>query len=309
MILRAGTVYAGIDLIIRDSNSHPRAAASISYTTFLGLEGHEQTIVDSLILGADAGYSGTLFTPASWSIEGSEPVAPPNCYQGRVVATTDDSTTTVLGNKICVQGPPPPPPPPPDPGPGGGCANCGDDGGTESSSGAGSEPLVINLSGPYKLSGLDDPVSFDIRADGHPLTIGWTARGEDVAFLVLDRNGNGRIDDGSELFGNATPLNQGGRAPNGFVALAQYDANGDGLADAADPVWSQLLLWVDSNHNGVSEPGELRAIAGSPITAVEFQYHWTGRRDQSGNWFGYEGHLHEGKRVRSFYDVFFVTAQ
>jgi hypothetical protein len=153
-----------------------------------------------------------------------------------------------------------------------------------------------------------DRLTLDIHASGHPLTIGWTARNADVAFLALDRNGNGRIDDGSELFGNATPLSQGGLAPNGFVALAQYDLNGDGVIDASDPVWSDLLLWVDANHNGVCEPGELRHIADSSITAIEIRHHWTGRCDQSGNWFGYEGHLHEGKSVRPFYDVFFVTA-
>src|SRR4029077_5915698 len=128
------------------------------------------------------------------------------------------------------------------------------------------------------------------------------------ALLALDLNGNGKIDDGRELFGNAMPLGQGGRASNGFVALAQYDWNGDGIIDADDPVWSALLLWVDTNHNGVSEPNELRHITQSSITAIELEHHWTGKHDQSGNRFGYEGHVHEGNRVRSFYDVFFVAA-
>jgi hypothetical protein len=168
---------------------------------------------------------------------------------------------------------------------------------------------VISLQGPYKLTGLGDAVSFDINAVGHRATVGWTARNEEIAFLSFDRNGNGHIDDGSELFGNATPLLQGGRAVNGFEGLAQYDVNGDGVLDAGDTVWDELLLWVDRNHNGVSEPAELTHIGDSSITSIELQHHWTGRRDQSGNWFGYEGHLHEGKRVRSFYDIFFVAAR
>ncbi len=204
---------------------------------------------------------------------------------------------------------PPPPPPAPDPGPGGCIDNCG--GGTDgtfNSSSAGNDPLVISLSGPYKLSGIDDPVSFDMNAVGHPQQIGWTAPEADVAFLALDLNGNGRIDDGTELFGNATALRGGGRASNGFTALAQYDLNGDGVIDASDPIWTDLLLWINANHNGRCDPGELQHITLSSITAIDIDHHWSGRRDQYGNHFGFEGRLHEGKAVRSFYDVFFVMA-
>jgi len=65
-------------------------------------------------------------------------------------------------------------------------------------------------------------------------------------------------------------------------------------------------LWVDANHNGISEPSELTPLAGSSITAIETQHHWTGRRDPSGNRFGFEGHLHEGHRTKTLYDIFFV---
>jgi hypothetical protein len=204
------------------------------------------------------------------------------------------------------EAPPPPPPPNPDPGPGGCIDNC--DGGIENAAGAGSDPLLINLSGPYKLSGLDDPVVFDINAIGQARTTGWTARSSDAAFLALDRNGNGRIDDSSELLGNATPLVGGGRAHNGFEALAQYDLNGDGVIDSSDAIWNNLLLWVDANHNGVTDAGELRSIRASSITAIETRHHWTGRHDQFGNRFGFEGQLHEGNRTKSFYDIFFITA-
>jgi hypothetical protein len=165
------------------------------------------------------------------------------------------------------------------------------------------------LNGPYKLSGPEDPVSFDIDATGHTVRLCWTARDADIAFLALDRNADRRIDNGSELFGNSTALRQGGSAKNGFDALAEYDTNGDGAIDAADVVWTELLLWIDVDHNGVSEPSELRHIAGSNITSIELQHHWTGRHDESGNRFGYEGHLREGNRVRPFYDVFFVKVR
>ena len=122
----------------------------------------------------------------------------------------------------------------------------------------------------------------------------------------MDRNGNGTIDDGSELFGNATPTPYVSPPANGFAALARYDDNGDGMIDRTDAVWRSLLLWVDLNHNGVSEPGELRPISASAITALGIECHHVGRRDQSGNAFAFEGKIYLGHRSRITYDVFFV---
>lgn len=172
------------------------------------------------------------------------------------------------------------------------------------------EPIVFNLeNGSYHLSGLEDSVSFDIFGvgprGGKP-QIGWTERGSEIAFLAFDRNGNGVIDGGGELFGNATLLRDGTHAANGFDALAQYDDNGDGQIDARDRIWQSLLLWEDRSHDGISQRQELRRIANSTITAIELAHRWTKRKDQSGNLFGYEGRFHEGMRVRVFYDVFFV---
>jgi hypothetical protein len=182
---------------------------------------------------------------------------------------------------------------------GGGPAGCGQN----------ETPIVINLdNGPYALTGVDDPVSFDLAATGNKETIGWTARAAREAFLWLDRNGNGEVDDGAELFGTATPLLAGGRAPNGFEALAEFDANRDGVIDAQDSVWESLLLWIDIDHDGISQPGEVFSIAETPITAIELAYHWSGRRDQYGNMFRYEGRLHQGKARRPFFDVVFANA-
>lgn len=172
------------------------------------------------------------------------------------------------------------------------------------------EPLLIKLdNGPLRLAGLEDPVMFDINANGHPRAIGWTVRGDQTtAFLALDRNGNGVIDDGSELFGNATPLPNGAKAGNGFLALAQYDLNGDGVIDQADPIWASLLLWVDANHDGFSQPSELTPLSASGITRIDLEHHWSGRHDQNGNAFAYQGQMWVGPEVRAVYDVFFVTA-
>jgi hypothetical protein len=98
-------------------------------------------------------------------------------------------------------------------------------------------PILINLGdGPYQLTGLEDAVLFDLNANGRPEPTSWTALGTPMAFLRLDRNGNGRVDDGSELFGNYTPLSDGRTAGNGFEALREFDDNGDGKIDARDTV-------------------------------------------------------------------------
>jgi len=180
---------------------------------------------------------------------------------------------------------------------------CGQDSGC-------AEPIIFNLNdGSDQLSGLEDPVRFDIFAigprGGKP-EIGWTARGSELAFLSIDRNGNGVIDGGGELFGTGTLLKSGEHAPNGFSALAEYDDNGDGQIDAQDSIWPYLLLWTDRNHDGLSQLSELQLISASAITAIELAHHWTNRRDGSGNVFGYEGLFREGKHERKFFDVFFV---
>jgi hypothetical protein len=168
---------------------------------------------------------------------------------------------------------------------------------------------VINLdAGGYRLSDVAaDPVSFDINADGKAEIMGWTARGSNEAFLALDRNGNGVIDNGSELFGNFTPLKSGMRAPNGFVALAEFDDNGDGVIDAKDSVWGNLRAWVDTNHDGVSQPEEIRTLDDVGIVALEYHAHWTGRRDRSGNFFKYQARYIQGSSTKIYYDIFFQT--
>jgi trimeric autotransporter adhesin len=171
------------------------------------------------------------------------------------------------------------------------------------------EPLLIKLNdGPWKLAGMDDAVSFDINASGHPRSIGWTVRGDETtAFLALDRNHNNVIDDGSELFGTASLMSNGSRAANGFQAMERYDLNLDAVIDHADPVWNSLLLWVDVNHDGVSQPSELSPFSESSVTAIELPHHWSGRHDENGNTFAYEGKIRIDRRARAIYDVFFVT--
>ena len=116
--------------------------------------------------------------------------------------------------------------------------------------------------------------------------MGWTAPGSHVAFLCRDGNGNGVIDDGSEMFGNGVLLADGTHARNGFVALAQFDANRDAVIDENDGIWNELLLWRDENHDAISQPSEV---------------------DPAGNLFRYEATLRTTCASRPIYDVYFVS--
>jgi hypothetical protein len=95
------------------------------------------------------------------------------------------------------------------------------------------------------------------------------------------------------------------RARNGFEALREFDSNGDGWVTADDWRWSALMLWTDTNHDGISQRDELQRIASTSVSALATRYHWTGRRDRSGNFFGYEGLVKVGGVRRAFYDVYF----
>jgi hypothetical protein len=166
---------------------------------------------------------------------------------------------------------------------------------------------VIDLMGNgCDLTSLANGVYFDITATQRPLRVAWIQK--DEAWLALDRNGNGVIDDGAELWGSATPLSSGKRAGNGFVALAEFDANKDGMISAADPIYAQLRLWQDVNRDGVSEANELIPLAKTGVVGIELSYRELPWRDMHGNWFRYRAGLHSApsasrRQNRFVYDV------
>jgi hypothetical protein len=137
------------------------------------------------------------------------------------------------------------------------------------------DPLVLSFHGDA-VGFAGKRVVFDFNGDGsHPLS-DWLSPSSEplyddpaLGILALDLNGNGTIDDGRELFGSATVVGADGRrAATGFEALAQYDANHDGKVDAQDPIFGKLLVWTDSNVDGVSQPGELRSAAAAGVAAL-----------------------------------------
>jgi hypothetical protein len=179
-------------------------------------------------------------------------------------------------------------------------------------------PLMINLknnSSNFHLTSYNDGVSFDINATGVPLQVGWTEAGSQIAILVLDRNGNGSIDDGSELFGNATKKRDGSPAAHGFDALVDLDGGADvsdGRIDANDADYARLRLWLDDNHDGISQANELVPLADAGISALFTAYEETPRMDHHGNLYKFEGSVlvvrNGREHKRRMFDVFLITA-
>ena len=181
-------------------------------------------------------------------------------------------------------------------------------------------PIILDLGRHgFELTGPE--VSFDLTGAGHPQLLGWTASGAEDGFLVLDRNGNGTIDNGTELFGDFTPIGwgpMGRRANNGFEALAWFDnvangGNGDGAITAVDAVFDRLRVWVDRNHNGISEPDELKSLAECGVISISLTVHESRRTDEFGNIYRFisEMSIVRGDHVRRSraVDVFLATGK
>ncbi len=177
----------------------------------------------------------------------------------------------------------------------------------------GASPIVLDLDrNGFDLTGAADGVFFDISGTGNLVQMGWTARGSDDGFLALPGT-DGLVHSGKQLFGNFTaqPVSS---APNGFAALAVYDdpkngGNGDGLIDSKDSIFEFLRIWVDTNHDGISQPEELHTLPSLGVNSISLSYKESRRTDQYGNVFRYRARVNEGNPQDlgpTAYDVFFV---
>ncbi|SHK49899.1 hypothetical protein [Thermocrinis minervae] len=122
------------------------------------------------------------------------------------------------------------------------------------------DPLVIDLDGDgIELTDINDSTAmFDLSGSGFANKVGWISK--DDGFLVLDKNNDNRINDISEMFGNATQ--------SGFAMLSLYDTNRDGRIDAFDDVFKNLKVWQDKNADGRTDEGELRSLSELGIKSI-----------------------------------------
>lgn len=204
------------------------------------------------------------------------PPEPGYCYDGGVACSThSDCCSGFCTNNVCLQ----------DQGGGWDCS-------------AGCTPIILNTgTGGINLTSVEDGVSFDLNRDGLKERIAWTQPDSTSGFLVLDRNGNGTIDHGGELFGSGTAQTPS-QDRNGFRALAEYDkltngGNGNGLIDSGDSIFASLRLWADVNHDGISQPDELKSLSSFNIASVDLSYKLAGRYDHNGNKFRYRAKVNE----------------
>jgi Ca2+-binding RTX toxin-like protein len=170
-------------------------------------------------------------------------------------------------------------------------------------------PLILDLDGDgvVETQAKATGIYFDHAGDGFAESTGWAA--SDDGLLVRDLNGDGVINNGGELFGNNTRLNNGQKAENGFEALADLDSNKDGKLNSADTAWNTLRVWKDTDSDAQTDTGELLTLAEAGVKEFKLAYTDTsGNPDQHGNEHKQSGsYTTTAGTTRAAHDVWFGT--
>lgn len=141
------------------------------------------------------------------------------------------------------------------------------------------DPLIIDFgSEGIQLKSLENGVNFDLDNNGFAEKTAWI--GEEDGFLAYDRNENGKIDNGGELFGDQVILKNGKKSTSGFEALGELDDNNDNIIDKEDLVFHKLLIWFDKNHNGKTESQELKSFSDMEVQTISLDYRKTSLKDE-----------------------------
>lgn len=216
-----------------------------------------------------------------------------HCPTGEVPVCVELSSQSNCWGCSCVEGPFPHDPP-----------------GEPPVEGCNESPIVVDLGEPgITLTSLKAGVPFDIDGTDHVDWVAWLRPGSDNGWLGLDRNGNGCIDGGNELFGNHTEQPQS-RDPNGYRALAVFDThehggNDDGIISGHDAIFDDLVIWQDKDHDGLCAPEELETLSEAGIAAIGLSYTRVPLMDEHGNgWWYVASALLENGEIRQTVDVF-----
>jgi hypothetical protein len=167
-------------------------------------------------------------------------------------------------------------------------------------------PMALDLNGDgVQTLGLTSGVKFDLGATGNNALVGWVSGNDGL--LARDLNGDGQINDGSELFGSATQLTSGGKAADGYVALSKLDSNQDGKITQADAGFNSLNVWQDANSDGQTQQGELKSLSSLGITELNLDAQATGTSN-NGNVIGLESSYQtQDGQTHAMADVWLVT--
>jgi hypothetical protein len=144
-------------------------------------------------------------------------------------------------------------------------------------------PLVVSFDGGPIEFAPAVAAAFDLSSDGTCTSTDWPT----APWLALDRDGDGSIRDGSELFGSATKMSAGGHAEHGFAALAELDSDRDGKITAADERFGELVLWSDVDDDRVGAGAELRPLRETSVVSIDLAFGRRASCDGHGNC-GYE---------------------